>query len=72
MYACVCVWLHLAELQLHQQRVDVHCEELWEILTSCRTELQDLQTSISRKNQEFLIALSKIEEDIQRGGSSRR
>ncbi|XP_050925442.1 coiled-coil domain-containing protein 180 isoform X2 [Lates calcarifer] len=62
----------LAELQLHRQRVDVHCEEVLDVLTSCRTELQELQTSISRRNQEFTVTLSNMEDNVLTVDSSRR
>ncbi|XP_026199109.1 coiled-coil domain-containing protein 180 isoform X1 [Anabas testudineus] len=62
----------LAELQLHCQRVDLHCVEVSDVLTSCRTELQELQTSISRKNQEFTVTLSNMEDDILTAKSSKR
>ncbi|XP_040897839.1 coiled-coil domain-containing protein 180 [Toxotes jaculatrix] len=62
----------LAELQLHQQQVEVHCGEVLDALTSCRTELQELQTSISRKNQELTITLSNIEDNILKAHSSQR
>ncbi len=68
---CVCVCV-LAELQLHRQRVDVHCEEVLDILTSCRVELQKLQTSISRRNQEFTVTVSNMEEDVLTADSSQR
>ncbi|KAK9523115.1 hypothetical protein VZT92_019535 [Zoarces viviparus] len=61
----------LAELQLHRQQVDLHCEEVSEVLTSCRVELQEVQTSISRRNQEFSICLS-VMEDVLTADSSRR
>lgn len=65
----VCV---LAELQLHRQRVDVHCEDVLDVLTSCGVELQELQTSISRKNQEFTATLSSMEDNILTADSSQR
>ncbi|KAM6943925.1 coiled-coil domain-containing protein 180 [Lycodopsis pacificus] len=61
----------LAELQLHRQQVDLHCEEVSEVLTSCRVELQEVQTSISRRNQEFSVCLS-VMEDVLTADSSRR
>ncbi|XP_060895036.1 coiled-coil domain-containing protein 180 [Labrus mixtus] len=62
----------LAELQLHRQRVDVHCEEVSDVLASCRTELHDLQTSINRKNKEFTTTVSNMEDDIMTAESSQR
>ncbi|XP_039979107.1 coiled-coil domain-containing protein 180 [Xiphias gladius] len=62
----------LAELQLHRQHVDVHCGEVLDVLTSCRTELQELQTTISRKNHEFTVTLSNMEDNILMTDSSRR
>ncbi|XP_037619112.1 coiled-coil domain-containing protein 180 [Sebastes umbrosus] len=62
----------LAELQLHRQQVEVHCEEALDVLTSCRVELQELQTSIRRKNQEFTVRLSNMEDDVLTADSSQR
>ncbi|KAM9360653.1 coiled-coil domain-containing protein 180 [Symphorus nematophorus] len=54
----------LAELQLHRRHVDAHCEEMLDMLTSCKEELQELQTSISRRNNEFNILLCNMEDDV--------
>ncbi|XP_045890722.1 coiled-coil domain-containing protein 180 [Micropterus dolomieu] len=62
----------LAELQRHGQLVDAHCEEALDVLTSCRERLQELQTSISRKNREFTVALSRMEDDVLTADSSQR
>ncbi|XP_070819924.1 coiled-coil domain-containing protein 180-like [Chaetodon trifascialis] len=62
----------LVELQLHRRRVDAHCEEVLDMLTSCRVELQELQTSISRRNQEFTVILSNMEDDVLTADGSRR
>ncbi|XP_030274074.1 coiled-coil domain-containing protein 180 isoform X2 [Sparus aurata] len=62
----------LVELQRHRQHVDDHCEEVLEVLTTCRLELQELQTSISRKNQEFSVTLSNMEKDVLSADSSQR
>ncbi|XP_022622288.1 coiled-coil domain-containing protein 180 [Seriola dumerili] len=62
----------LAELQLHQRYVEVHCEEVLDVLTSCRTELQHLQTSISRRNLEFTVTLSNMEDGVRTASSSQR
>ncbi|XP_054466409.1 coiled-coil domain-containing protein 180 [Anoplopoma fimbria] len=62
----------LAELQLHSQRVELHCEEVSGVLTSCRAELQEVQTSVSRRNQEFMVSLSNIEDGVLTANSSRR
>ncbi|XP_049435658.1 coiled-coil domain-containing protein 180 isoform X2 [Epinephelus fuscoguttatus] len=59
----------LAELQLHRQQVDTHCEEVSAVLDSCREELRELQTSVSRRNQEFIVSLSNMEEDDQSADS---
>ncbi|XP_008301354.1 uncharacterized protein ccdc180 [Stegastes partitus] len=64
--------LRHAELQLHRRRVDVHCEDVLDTLTSCRTELQQLQASIAAKNQDFTAALSNMEDGIWAADSSRR
>lgn len=60
------------ELQRHRQHVDDHCEEVLEVLTTCRLELQELQTSISRKNQEFSVTLSNMEKDVLSADNSQR
>ncbi|CAJ1069369.1 hypothetical protein L3Q82_023465 [Xyrichtys novacula] len=62
----------LAELQLHSQCVDTHCEEVSTMLASCRMELQDLQTSISKKNQVFATKVSNMEDNIVRADNSQR
>ncbi|KAL7392312.1 hypothetical protein ABVT39_022867 [Epinephelus coioides] len=62
----------LAELQLHRQQVDTHCEEVSAVLDSCREELRELQTSVSRRNQEFTVSLSNMEEDDQSADSRQR
>ncbi|KAK2838233.1 hypothetical protein Q5P01_015445 [Channa striata] len=62
----------LAELQLHRQRVDIHCETVMDVLTTCRAELKELQTSISRRNQDFSLSLSNIKEDVLTARSSQR
>ncbi|XP_037536764.1 coiled-coil domain-containing protein 180 [Nematolebias whitei] len=62
----------LAELQLHQQRVDVHCQEMLDVLSSCRTEQQQLQISTSSQNQNLLLTLSNMEEEVQEANSVRR
>ncbi|XP_074525783.1 coiled-coil domain-containing protein 180 [Halichoeres trimaculatus] len=62
----------LAELQLHTQQVDSHCEEVSDVLTSCRTELQDLQTSISKKNAEFSSIVSNMESKVMKANNSQR
>lgn len=61
-----------AELQHHRQCVDVHCGEVSEVLTSCRAELQELQTSLSKKSQEFTVTLSNVEDDVLTIKSSQR
>ena len=62
----------VAELQLHRQQVDLRCQEVSEVLTSCRVELHQLQSSISRRNQEICITLSNMEDDMQTARSSRQ
>nr|XP_020450815.1 coiled-coil domain-containing protein 180 isoform X2 [Monopterus albus] len=62
----------LSELQLHRQQMDVYCEEVLDVLTSCRMALQELQTSISRRNQEFTVTLSNMEDDVLTANSSQR
>ncbi|XP_017162072.1 uncharacterized protein LOC103470801 [Poecilia reticulata] len=48
----------LLELQLHQQNVDTFCQEISDILTSCRTELLDILHSIHKKNLEMFDLLT--------------
>ncbi|XP_070411712.1 coiled-coil domain-containing protein 180 isoform X2 [Nothobranchius furzeri] len=60
----------LAELILHQQRVDVHCQEIFDLMTSCRTELKQLETSITMKTQDLSSSLSSMEDDVQTARSS--
>ncbi|KAM4578371.1 coiled-coil domain-containing protein 180 [Fundulus diaphanus] len=54
----------LAELQRHQQVVDLHCQDLSDVLTSCRKEFQDLQTSVQRKNLQFFDVLSSCRTEL--------
>ncbi|XP_033969387.1 coiled-coil domain-containing protein 180 isoform X2 [Trematomus bernacchii] len=60
----------LAELQLHRQQVDAHCEEVEEVLSSCRVELQELQSSVRRRNQQLSVRLSNMEEHVLSADSS--
>lgn len=62
----------LAELQVHSQLVDSHCEAVAHLLTSCRVELDELQSTISKKNQEFTANLSKMEDSTLTADSSQR
>ncbi|XP_059193958.1 coiled-coil domain-containing protein 180 isoform X2 [Centropristis striata] len=62
----------LAELQLHRQQVDSLCEEVQEVLSSCKVALQELQTSVNKKNQELIVRLSNMEDAILTADSSRR
>ncbi|AWP07749.1 putative coiled-coil domain-containing protein 180 isoform 3 [Scophthalmus maximus] len=62
----------LAELQLHRQRVDAHCEQLQDELSVCRSELQTLQSSVSRMNREFSVSLSNMEDVVLTAGSRKR
>ncbi|XP_013885994.1 coiled-coil domain-containing protein 180 [Austrofundulus limnaeus] len=62
----------LAELQLHQQRVDVHCQDMLDVLSFCRTELQQLKTSIRDKNQNLFLTLSNMEDEVQKTSSTGR
>ena len=64
--------MFLVELQCHRKRVDDHCEEVLEVLTTCRLELQELQTSISRKNQKFSVTLLNMDDDVLSADSSQR
>ncbi|XP_030579650.1 coiled-coil domain-containing protein 180 isoform X2 [Archocentrus centrarchus] len=60
----------MAELQLHRQHVDTHFEGVSEMLTSLRTELQELEASIKKKNTELMVTLSNMEANIQTASSS--
>ncbi|KAM4577050.1 coiled-coil domain-containing protein 180 [Odontesthes bonariensis] len=62
----------LAELQLHQQQVELRCQDVMEVLSSVRVELQQLQTSISSRNQEVRLTLSNMEDELQAARSSRQ
>ncbi|TDH13406.1 hypothetical protein EPR50_G00057390 [Perca flavescens] len=62
----------LAEIWLHRQQVDLHCEELVEVLGSCRVELKELQASLSRKTHEFTVRLSNVEDNVLTAHSSQR
>ncbi|XP_041643155.1 coiled-coil domain-containing protein 180 isoform X2 [Cheilinus undulatus] len=62
----------LDELQLHKQCVDAHCEEVADILASCRMDLQELQTSIDRKSQEFIATVSNMEDKVLTADNSQR
>ncbi|XP_027140165.1 coiled-coil domain-containing protein 180 isoform X4 [Larimichthys crocea] len=62
----------LAELQVHSQLVDSHCEAVSHLLTSCRVELEELQSTISKKNQEFTAILFKMEDSALTADSSQR
>ncbi|XP_039658387.1 coiled-coil domain-containing protein 180 isoform X2 [Perca fluviatilis] len=62
----------LAEIWLHRQQVDLHCEELLEVLGSCRVELKELQASLSGKSHEFTVRLSNVEDDVLAANSSQR
>lgn len=52
--------------------MDDHCEEVLAVLASCREELQELQGSIVRKNEEFSIKVSNMERDELTAASSQR
>ncbi|XP_036000630.1 coiled-coil domain-containing protein 180-like isoform X1 [Fundulus heteroclitus] len=54
----------LAELQRHQQVVDNHCQDLSDVVTSCRKEFQDLQTSVQRKNLQLFDVLSSCRTEL--------
>ncbi|XP_068166935.1 coiled-coil domain-containing protein 180 [Antennarius striatus] len=62
----------LAELHLHRRRVDAHRQEVLDLLSSCRAELQELQTCISSKNQAFTSVLSNMERVLLTANSSKR
>ncbi|XP_030011329.1 LOW QUALITY PROTEIN: coiled-coil domain-containing protein 180 [Sphaeramia orbicularis] len=61
-----------AELQLHLQSVDLHCQQMSDVLASCRMELKELQDSISRKNQQFCVTVSDMEDSLSTVNNSRR
>ncbi|XP_062273933.1 coiled-coil domain-containing protein 180, partial [Scomber scombrus] len=55
------------ELQLQQldpQNIQTHIYLPRLVLLSCRTELQQLQTSLSTKNQELILTLSNMEDTV--------
>lgn len=52
--------------------MDVHCEEVLDILASCRAELLGLQASISRKNEAFTVLLSNMEQAVLSATRSQR
>ncbi|KAK1892607.1 Transmembrane protease serine 13 [Dissostichus eleginoides] len=54
------------------QQVDAHCEEVEEVLSSCRVELQELQSSVRRRNQQLSVRLSNMEEHVLSADSSSR
>ncbi|KAK5933197.1 hypothetical protein CgunFtcFv8_004843 [Champsocephalus gunnari] len=62
----------LAELQLHRQQVEAHGVEVEEVLSSCRVELQELQASVRRRNQQLSVRLSNMEEHVLSADSSSR
>ncbi|XP_015257081.1 PREDICTED: uncharacterized protein LOC107102335 [Cyprinodon variegatus] len=55
----------LAELQLHQQHVDDHCQDMLHILASCKEEFQGLQKSLQEENLEFLKVLNSHSRELQ-------
>ncbi|XP_047448689.1 coiled-coil domain-containing protein 180 [Mugil cephalus] len=55
----------LAELRLHQQQVALHCEDVQDVLDSCRDEVQRLQDSMTRRNQDFSSMLSHMEDEAR-------
>ncbi|XP_054628569.1 coiled-coil domain-containing protein 180-like [Dunckerocampus dactyliophorus] len=69
----VCIYMpRLAELQQHKQRVDTHCQEVSDVLTSCRATLHQLQASVSKKNQQLTATLSKMDDNVLKTDGSRR
>lgn len=62
----------LGELQLHQQRAEIHCREVHDVLNFCKTELKMLQIFIGRKNEEFISTLSNMEKDFLSVSNSQR
>nr|XP_043900149.1 coiled-coil domain-containing protein 180-like [Solea senegalensis] len=62
----------LTELHLHCHCLDVHHGVVHDAVTLCRTELRELQTSISRKNDKFIVVLTKMMDNIMAANSSQQ
>uniref|UniRef100_A0AAV2JJN3 Uncharacterized protein n=1 Tax=Knipowitschia caucasica TaxID=637954 RepID=A0AAV2JJN3_KNICA len=62
----------LAELQLHLNQVDVHCETVSHTLSSLNTDVMDLLEAVSQKNQTFLSTVSSFENCLQSVDSLQR
>ncbi|XP_056890051.1 coiled-coil domain-containing protein 180 isoform X4 [Takifugu flavidus] len=60
----------LAELQHHTHCVDLHCEELRAVVASCQAELQELQSSIRRRNNDFVVMVINMEHALMTKNSS--
>ncbi|XP_061527216.1 LOW QUALITY PROTEIN: coiled-coil domain-containing protein 180 [Phycodurus eques] len=68
-----CIYIpRMAELQLHKRRVDAHCQEVSDVLTSCTAALQQLQESTNEKNRQLTATLGKMEDSVLKTDGSRR
>nr|XP_057927913.1 coiled-coil domain-containing protein 180 [Doryrhamphus excisus]XP_057927914.1 coiled-coil domain-containing protein 180 [Doryrhamphus excisus] len=68
-----CIYVpRLGELQKHKQCVETHCQEVSDVLTSCRAALRQLQASVSKKNQQLTATLSKMDDSVLKTDGSRR
>ncbi|XP_061673378.1 coiled-coil domain-containing protein 180 isoform X2 [Syngnathoides biaculeatus] len=68
-----CIYIpRMAELQLHKRRVDAHCQEVSDVLTSCAEALQQLQSSTDEKNRRLTDTLGKMEDGVLKTDGSRR
>lgn len=69
---CACVCACVAELQLHKQRVDAHCQQVSDVLASCTAALQELQTSTYEKNRRLTATLGEMEDSVLKTDGSQR
>ncbi|XP_077416883.1 glutamate receptor ionotropic, NMDA 1b isoform X4 [Vanacampus margaritifer] len=68
-----CIYIpRMAELQLHKQRVDSHCQQVSDVLTSCTAALQELQTSTNDKNRRLTATLGEMEDGVLKTDGSQR
>ena len=59
-----------AELLLHHQCVELHCQQLRAVVASSRAELQELQTSTRRRNDDFVVMVTNMEPSLMTRNSS--
>ncbi|XP_049618620.1 coiled-coil domain-containing protein 180 [Syngnathus scovelli] len=68
-----CIYIpRMAELQLHKQRVDAHCQEVSDVLASCTAALQELRTAINEKNRKLTATLGEMEDGVLKTDGSQR